>query len=138
MSYHIVILLLKEMGEVRKISNTSMSTYLENILSKVLHNELLCDKGDRKTVEPIEFVQPEVLENIFGSLTIGQEPTSDERLDAIVDNVIRYSVKTSSLRFHNQVIRSSLLLFIFLGIKIDSDLHQIEITLLFLALPWRR
>ena len=129
-----MILLLKEMGEVRKISNTSMSTYLENILSKVLHNELLCDKGDRKTVEPIEFVQPEVLEDLFGSLTIVQEPTSEERLDAIVDNVIRYSVKTSSPRFHNQVTKSSSLLFIFLGKKIDYDFHQI--TLLFLALPW--
>ena len=105
-----MILLFKEMGEVRKISNTSISTYLENILRKVQHHELLCDEGDKSTVKPIEFVQPEELEGILGSLAIGQEPISDEVLDAIVDNVIRYSVKTCSTRFLNQVPKKTLLI----------------------------
>ena len=96
------------MSEVRRICETSMSTYLENILSKVLQHELVCDKGDRGTVEPImiKFVQPEDLEGMFGSLKIGLEPQSDEILDEIVDNVIQYSVRTSSPRFHNQVTKS--------------------------------
>ena len=71
------------MGESRKMCDISMSTYLENILSKVLQHELLCDKGDRSTVEPIKFVQPEDLEGMLGNLKIGQEPTSDEKLDTI-------------------------------------------------------
>ena len=101
-------MLFKEMSEVRKNCDTSMSTYLENVLSKILQHELVCDKGDRSTVEPImiKFVQPEDLEGMFGNLKIGQEPTSDEILDEIVDNVIQYSVKTSSPRFHNQVTKS--------------------------------
>ena len=105
------------MGEVRKICNTSISTYLENILSKVLHHELLCDKGDRSTEKLIDFVHPTDLEGILGSLTIGQEATSVETLDKIVDNVIRYSVKTSSPRFHNQVTKISSLLILFLAKK---------------------
>ena len=101
------------MSELRINSNTSISNYLENILRKVQHHELLCDKGGKSTVKPIEFVQPEELEGMLGSLTIGQEATSVEILDEIVDNVIQYSVKTSSPRFHNQVTKSSSLLFYF-------------------------
>ena len=81
----------------------SISTYLEHILSKVQHHELICDKGDRSRDKPIEFVQPEELGDRIGSLIIGREPISDEKLDAIVESVIRYSVKTCSPRFHNQV-----------------------------------
>lgn len=83
--------------------SASISTYLEHILNKVQHHELICDKGDKSRDKPIEFVQPEDLEGKIGSLTIGRESISDEKLDAIVESVIRYSVKTCSPRFHNQL-----------------------------------
>ena len=83
--------------------SASLSTYLEHILNKVQHHELVCDKGNKSKDKPIEFVQPEELGDKIGNLTIGKEPISDDKLDAIVENVIRYSVKTSSPRFHNQV-----------------------------------
>ena len=83
--------------------SASLSTYLEHILNKVQHHELVCDKGNKSKDKPIEFVQPEELGDKIGNLTISKEPISDDKLDAIVENVIRYSVKTSSPRFHNQV-----------------------------------
>ena len=83
--------------------SASLSTYLEHILNKVQHHELVCDKGNKSKDKPIEFVQPEELGDKIGNLTIGKESISDDKLDAIVENVIRYSVKTSSPRFHNQV-----------------------------------
>ena len=84
--------------------SASISTYLEHILNKVQHHELICDKGNKSRDKPIEFVQPEELGDKIGNLTIGRESVSDDKLDAIVENVIRYSVKTCSPRFHNQVL----------------------------------
>ena len=85
------------------INGAKISTYLEHILDKVQHHELVCDKGDKNRDKPIDFVQPAELEDRIGSLAIGRESVSDDKLDAIVESVIRYSAKTSSPRFHNQV-----------------------------------
>ena len=83
--------------------SASISTYLEHILNKVQQHELISDKGNKSQDKAIEFVQPEELGEKIGSLAIGRESTSDDKLDAIVENVISYSVKTCSPRFHNQV-----------------------------------
>jgi len=79
----------------------------ENILQKVLdlvnREKLLCEQDDRSDHKVIEFVHPKELEKCLGGLLIGNDPSSSEEVDRLMELVVKYSVRTCHHRFYNQV-----------------------------------
>jgi len=93
----------------RRIQNPpTLAMNEENILKSVLtwvqEARLLSGQCDPDRQKIVEFVRPSELPLALGGLAIGRDPPGDEAVLRIVENVIRYSVKTCHPRFFNQVI----------------------------------
>ena len=76
---------------------------LEEVLELVRQEKLLGQAGDPEAQKVIEFVHPKDLEKCLGDLEIGSNPTHRDQIRAIMERVIRFSVKTNHHRFYNQV-----------------------------------
>ena len=76
---------------------------LEEVLELVRQEKLLGQAGDPDAQKVIEFVHPKDLEKCLGDLEIGSTPTHRDQIRAIMERVIRFSVKTNHHRFYNQV-----------------------------------
>ena len=76
---------------------------LEEVLELVRQEKLLGQAGDPEAQKVIEFVHPKDLEKCLGDLEIGSTPTHRDQIRAIMERVIRFSVKTNHHRFYNQV-----------------------------------
>ena len=77
---------------------------VEKVYKLVVKEKLLSGQHERDN-KVIDFVQPEELSQRFGGLEITQKANSD--IQAIIENVVKYSVKTCHPRFFNQLYHGS-------------------------------
>ncbi|XP_014488839.1 PREDICTED: cysteine sulfinic acid decarboxylase [Dinoponera quadriceps] len=80
-------------------SADSVTELLEKIL-KILREEHAFDRSGDQPV--VQFVHPNDLQGMM-PLSLNEEPASDEEIETVIRQVVRYSVKTSSPHFHNQL-----------------------------------
>ena len=76
---------------------------LPKLFITIFRQNLVSNKFD-KNCKVIEFIHPEVLGDQLGGLEIGVEGTSETRVKEIVEKVVKYSAKTCSPYFYNQVL----------------------------------
>jgi hypothetical protein len=86
-------------------SSSAEATYLSHILTLVDKHKLVCDRRNTTSdaQKVVEFVQPAELSKRLGGLGIDSQPLPRRDLDDLAERVVKYSVKTCSPRFHNQV-----------------------------------
>ncbi|XP_012222395.1 cysteine sulfinic acid decarboxylase [Linepithema humile] len=72
---------------------------LEKLLQIFKEERVFDRSGDQPVVQ---FVQPKDLQEKI-SCSLNDKPASDEQIEAVIRQAIRYSVKTSSPHFHNQL-----------------------------------
>ena len=78
------------------MSETIVSTFLEHVLQAVQKHQLVASekRSSEDMTKIIEFLPPEKLGEKIGSLDIGPGPIAEDKLDDILQRVVRYSVKT--------------------------------------------
>ncbi|XP_029171406.1 cysteine sulfinic acid decarboxylase [Nylanderia fulva] len=87
------------LSAMAELSINNIATTLENIL-KILKEEHVFDRsGDHRVVE---FLHPKELQSTI-SLSLDKNATNEKELETLIRQIIRYSVKTSSPHFHNQL-----------------------------------
>lgn len=81
-------------------TSTEATTELLKRLLEILDEENALDRTGSKPV--LEFVYPEELQKLL-PIELTDEPASKEEIETIIRQTIRYSVKTFSPHFHNQL-----------------------------------
>ena len=77
---------------------------VEKVYKLIVKEKLISGQYEREN-KVIEFVKPEELGQKFGGLEITQEANAD--IQAVMENVVKYSVKTCHPRFFNQLYHGS-------------------------------
>ena len=85
-------------------SNSNDLRWIEKVYELVMQQKLVAGHYEREN-SVINFVQPEELTERLGGLEIKEQPNPNA--EAVLENVVKYSVKTCHARFFNQLYHGS-------------------------------